>query len=199
MTPMSLTLMALSLPLLLILPGCARSVDEYRDEQPALALDRFFNGQLVAYGMVQNFSGKVTRRFRADITAHWQGEQGILDERFVFSDGEQQQRCWRLTKQGNHYRGTAEDIVGEARGEVQGNALNWRYTLQVPVNGKVWDIALDDWLYLIDENNLINRTKMKKWGLPVGELTLHIRKLSDAESAATAVSATPGCVIEPPV
>ena len=111
----------------------------------------------------------------------------------------EQQRCWRLTKQGNHYRGTAEDIVGEARGEVQGNALNWRYTLQVPVNGKVWDIALDDWLYLIDENNLIDRTKMKKWGLPVGELTLHIRKLSDAESAATAVSAIPGCVIEPPV
>ncbi len=72
---------------------------------------------------------------------------------FFFSDGEQQSRCWKLIKQGNKYKGTAGDIVGEALGEVQGNALNWRYTLQVPVNGKVWDIDLDDWLYLIDENN----------------------------------------------
>ena len=84
----------------------------------------------------------------------------------------------------NRYRGTAGDVVGEALGEVQGNALNWQYTLQVPVDGKVWDITLDDWLFLIDENNLINRTKLRKFGLPVGELTLHIRKLSETETAA---------------
>ena len=177
------TLMVLALPVLLMLPGCASSIDDYRHEKPALELDQFFNGRLVAYGMVQNFSGKVTRRFRADINARWQDGTGTLDEQFEFNDGEQQSRCWTVVRQGNYYRGTAGDIVGEAKGEVQGNALNWRYTLQVPVNGKVWNIDLDDWLYLIDENNLINRTKMKKFGLPVGELTLHIRKLSDAEAA----------------
>ncbi|MDO6563335.1 DUF3833 domain-containing protein [Amphritea sp. 1_MG-2023] len=195
MTQTTLSLLALALPVLLILPGCTRSVDEYRDQQPALELNNFFNGQLVAYGMVQDFSGKVTRRFRADIAAHWEGDHGILDEHFSFSDGEQQSRCWHLIKQGNHYRGTAEDIVGEAVGEVQGNALNWRYTLQVPVKGRVWNIALDDWLYLIDENNLINRTKMKKFGLPVGELTLHIRKLKPEEVGVDR-PATPSCVID---
>ncbi|WP_236588721.1 DUF3833 domain-containing protein [Amphritea japonica] len=177
------TLLPLVLPLLLTLPGCAVTVDDYRDDKPVLELNRFFDGRLVAYGMVQSFSGKVTRRFKADITGQWQGDRGILDEQFYFSDGEQQSRCWKLVKQGNRYQGTAGDIVGEASGEVQGNTLNWRYTLQVPVNGKVWDINLDDWLYLIDENNLINRTKLKKFGLTVGELTLHIRKLSDAEVA----------------
>ncbi len=179
----SASLIALALPVLLMLPGCASSIDDYRGETPALELDSFFSGRLVAYGMVQNFSGKVTRRFKADITGDWQDGIGTLDEQFMFSDGERQSRCWRLVKEGNRYRGTAEDIVGEALGEVQGNALNWRYTLQVPVDGKVWNIALDDWLYLIDENNLINRTRMKKFGLPVGELTLHIRKLTDEEAA----------------
>ncbi|WP_290704341.1 DUF3833 domain-containing protein [Amphritea sp.] len=177
------TFLPLALPILLILPGCAASVDDYRNDKPVLELDRFFDGRLVAYGMVQSFSGKVTRRFKADIIGQWQDDRGTLDEQFFFSDGEQQSRCWKLVKQGNSYRGTAGDIVGEALGEAQGNTLNWRYTLQVPVNGKVWDIYLDDWLYLIDENNLINRTKMKKFGLTVGELTLHIRKLSDAETA----------------
>ncbi|UTW04333.1 DUF3833 domain-containing protein [Amphritea atlantica] len=185
-------LLALALAAFLILPGCASSLDDYRDEQPSLELDQFFDGRLVAYGMVQDFSGKVTRRFRADISAQWQEEKGTLDERFFFSDGEQQSRCWTIVKQGNRYRGTAGDIVGEALGEVQGNTLNWRYTLQVPVNGRVWNIALDDWLYLIDENNLINRTKMKKFGLPVGQLTLHIRKLSDGEVSQTLPSES-GC------
>lgn len=178
------TFLPFVLPVLLILPGCAATVEDYKDDKPVLELDRFFDGRLVAYGMVQDFSGKVTRRFKADILAHWQDEQGTLDEQFYFNDGELQNRCWKLEKQGNKYRGTAAEIVGEAVGEVQGNTLNWRYTLQVPVNGKVWDIYLDDWLYLIDENNLINRTKMKKFGLPVGELTLHIRKLSEDETAA---------------
>ncbi|MBN0987510.1 DUF3833 domain-containing protein [Amphritea pacifica] len=179
------SLLALALPVLLILPGCASSLDAYRDEKPTLALDQFFNGRLVAYGMVQDFSGRVTRRFRADISAQWQEGKGVLDEQFYFSDGEQQSRCWTIVKEGNRYRGTAGDIVGEAQGEAQGNTLNWRYTLQVPVNGKVWNIALDDWLYLIDENNLINRTQMKKFGLPVGQLTLHIRKLADDEAFQT--------------
>lgn len=182
----------MALPFLFILPGCSTAVKEYSDEKPELLLEEFFDGRLVAYGMVQNFSGKVTRRFKADIDAHWEGDQGVLDEQFEFSDGELQSRCWRLQKQGNIYLGTAGDIVGEARGEVQGNALNWIYTLQVPVDGKVWNIQLDDWLFLIDENNLINRTKMRKFGLPVGELTLHIRKLTEQESAAMG-SYKPAC------
>ena len=82
------TLMVLALPVLLMLPGCASSIDDYRHEKPALELDQFFNGRLVAYGMVQNFSGKVTRRFRADINARWQDGTGTLDEQFEFNDGE---------------------------------------------------------------------------------------------------------------
>ena len=172
----------MAIPFMFLLPGCSTAVKEYQAEKPELLLEDFFDGRLVAYGMVQNFSGKVTRRFKADIVASWNGDQGVLDEQFVFNDGELQSRCWRLQKDQGRYRGTAGDIVGEALGEVQGNALNWIYTLQVPVNGRVWDIQLDDWLFLIDDNNLINRTKMRKFGLPVGELTLHIRKLSEQES-----------------
>lgn len=180
-------LFTLALPFLLLLPGCASNVKDYQNETPKLALDQFFSGRLVAHGMVQNFSGRVTRRFTADIVAHWDGNTGTLDEQFVFSDGEHQSRCWTLKKQGQRYTGFAADVVGQAEGEARGNALNWRYTLQIPVNGKVWNIDLDDWLYLIDENNLLNRTRMKKFGLPVGELTLHIRKVSDAEAAAMPV------------
>ena len=161
------------------LSACSTSLDDYRGTQPELDLKQFFNGHLEAYGIVQDYKGKVARRFRADILGSWEGEQGLLDEQFIFDDGEEQHRCWQLERMGTRYQGTAGDVVGMAEGEVAGNALNWQYTLAVPVNGKTWNLKLNDWMFLVDEYNLINRASMYKFGLEVGEITLYIRKISD--------------------
>ena len=161
-----------------ILSSCAVQIDDYAATKPALDLSEFFNGHLEAYGIVQDYKGKVTRRFTADILGQWQGGVGVLDEQFEFDDGELQHRCWRLEKTGDDYQGTAGDVVGKAAGKVAGNALNWQYVLSVPVQGKQWNIGLNDWMYLVDENNLINRASMTKLGVEVGEITLYIRKVS---------------------
>ena len=170
----------------LLLSACSASIGEYRRAEPALHLDEFFQGRLHAHGVIQNYRGKVIRRFTAEIIGNWQGDAGVLDERFVYDDGEVQYRCWRLLKSGNRYTGTAGDVVGEARGETRGNALNWRYTLRVPVGGRMLKIGLDDWLYLIDERHLINRTGMRYFGLPVGDITLSIRSVNRLDTAAIA-------------
>lgn len=162
----------------IFMAGCSTSIQDYRDKTPVLNLDEFFNGELVAHGIVQDFRGNVVRHFNAEIKATWEGNTGLLDETFFFNDGEQQNRCWKLRKRGNQYTGTAQDVVGTASGSTAGNALNWRYILEVPVNGKVRHIKFDDWLYLVDENNLINRARMSKFGITVGEITLYIRKVS---------------------
>ena len=67
--------------------------------------------------------------------------------------------------------------MGQATGEVAGNALHWRYTLRVPVDGREVDLDMDDWMYLIDPQTLVNRTSMRKWGVEVGQVTLFFRKL----------------------
>lgn len=172
--------------------GCSANLDDYEDVKPELDLSQFFNGHLEAYGIVQDFKGKVSRRFTADILGQWQGDQGVLDELFYFADGEEQHRCWRLQKSGKQYSGTAADVVGQAAGEVAGNALNWKYTLQVPVDGKVWQLKLNDWMFLVDENNLINRATMYKFGISVGEITLYIRKVSDTPHR----TLTQGCEVK---
>jgi len=159
--------------------ACSTHLDDYREVTPELDLKTFFNGHLEAYGIVQDYKGKVNRRFRADILGAWKDDQGVLDEQFYFADGELQHRCWQLTRSGNHYQGRAGDVVGIAEGNVSGNALNWQYILAIPVNGKTWNIKLNDWMYLVDENNLINRATMHKFGLKVGEITLYIRKVSE--------------------
>ncbi len=164
-------------PLLFLLAGCATPVSYYKNTSPELKLEEFFNGKLTAYGMVQSRSGKVLRRFRVDMVGSWEGNKGVLDEKFYYDDGEEQQRTWYLEKHDNGmYGGTAGDVVKPAKGATSGYALNWHYTVAIPVDGENWDIDFDDWMYQLDENRLINRAQMKKWGFKVGEVTLWIEK-----------------------
>jgi len=161
-----------------MLAGCSASIEDYSAETPALKLEDFFSGNLVAHGMIQDRSGKVTRRFRADLIGTWNGNEGVLDETFYWDDGEVQKRVWNLTKVSeNRYNGTAGDVVGVAEGTTAGNALHWVYQLEVPFNDGILEITLDDWMYLLDEDRLINKTEMRKFGFKVGELTLYIERI----------------------
>jgi len=163
-----------------LLSGCATPrIDDYAAEQPTLDLRRYFNGRLVAHGMFQDRSGKVVRRFVVEMNARWEGREGVLEEDFVYADGEKQRRVWRLVDDGDgRYRGRADDVVGEAIGQARGNALNWRYTLRLPVDGKVYEVQFDDWMYLIDERVMLNRAVMSKFGFRLGEVTLSFTKVA---------------------
>ncbi|XKG73307.1 DUF3833 domain-containing protein [Pseudidiomarina marina] len=159
------------------LVGCSANIEDYQGEEPQLKLEEFFDGELVAYGMVQDYSGKVIQRFRADLKGTWDGNEGVLDEQFYYADGSEQERIWYITKIGeNSYEGRASDVEGVAEGTTAGNVLNWSYTLIIERDGEPFSVKLDDWLYLVDEDNMINRTQMYKFGLPVGEITLYIGK-----------------------
>ena len=119
----------------LLLGGCAGiEVEQYRSETPVLDLRKYFSGTLDGWGMFQDRSGKVIKRFHVVIEAKWEGDRGTLDEHFTWSDGVEggnpARRVWTLTDLGGgRYSGTAGDVVGTAHGEAAGNALRWRYVL----------------------------------------------------------------------
>jgi len=171
-------LLSACLVIFAVLTGCASvDVSDYRAEAPALDLPQYFNGKLNAWGMFQNRSGKVIKRFHVAMIASWKGEVGTLDESFTYSDGTSQKRVWTLTRQPDgHYIGRAADVVGEARGELSGNALHWRYVLELPVDGKVYNVDLDDWMFLVDDKVMLNRSFMSKFGIDLGQVTLSFVK-----------------------
>jgi hypothetical protein len=162
----------------LLLSACATpTVDDYASEKPVLDLKTYFNGELVAHGLFTDRSGKVVRRFVVQMTGTWSGNQGTLDERFTYSDGKTERRVWRLTDEGNgRWTGRADDVVGQAEGRAAGNALNWRYTLKLPVDGSVYEVQFDDWMYLMDERVMLNKAVMSKFGIRLGEVTLAFYK-----------------------
>lgn len=164
------------------LSGCAGiSVERYQAQQPVLDLAQYFNGTLDGWGMFQNRSGEVIKRFHVVIDAKWEKRDGVdvgtLDENFSWSDGTTSRRVWTITRVDAHrYLGRADDVVGEARGEAAGNALRWRYVLALPVDGKVWNVDFDDWMFLIDDKVMLNRSAMSKFGFHLGEVTLSFTK-----------------------
>jgi hypothetical protein len=162
------------------LVSCSATLEDYENTQPEFDLRTFFNGELVAYGIFQDRSNQVVRRFRVEMTGTWTDDQGVLDETFYYADGTTEKRIWTLTYLGNNqYQGTASDVEGIAEGAVKGFALNWSYTLSLPVDGDKVSVEFDDWMYLVDNNNLINRAKVTKFGFDVGEVTLLIQKVVD--------------------
>ena len=162
-----------------LLAGCASAPTpaDYAAEKPVLDLKTYFNGPLVAHGIFTDRSGKVVRRFTVQMTGTWTGNQGVLDERFTYSDGKTERRVWKLTDEGNgRWSGRADDVVGVAEGRSAGNALNWRYTLSLPVDGKVYEVQFDDWMYLMDQKVMLNKAVMSKFGIFLGEVTLSFTK-----------------------
>ena len=162
-----------------LLTACG-SVDvaHYATEKPSLELPNFFNGTIDAWGIFQKRSGEVARRFNVEIQATWVSpNEGTLDERFVYSDGELQRRVWTLKRQADGtWQGTADDVVGVATGRVSGNALRWTYVMRLPVDGKEYLVNFDDWMWQMDESSMMNRSTMSKFGIDLGEVTLFFRK-----------------------
>ncbi|MBL8327837.1 MAG: DUF3833 domain-containing protein [Rubrivivax sp.] len=162
-----------------LLTGCssAPTVADYAADKPALDLKTYFNGRLRAHGMFSDRSGRVLRRFVVEMDCRWTGEEGVLDEQFTYADGTRERRIWRLKHLGGgRYTGRADDVVGEASGAVAGNAFQWRYTLRLPVDGRVWEVDFDDWMFLIDDRVMLNRATMSKFGIRLGEVQLVFTK-----------------------
>jgi hypothetical protein len=162
------------------LSGCASpKLEDYAAEKPVLDLEQYFAGQTKGWGIVQDRFGRVTRRFIVEIEGRFEGDRGELDERFVWSDGEKQRRVWRLKKVGPaQWIGEADDVVGQAQGRLSGNALQWGYTLAVPIDGRTIEMQFDDWMVLVDNEVLMNRAVFSKFGIRLGEVTLSFRRQS---------------------
>jgi hypothetical protein len=166
------------LPVAALAASCASpTVADYGAEKPVLDLKTYFNGALEAQGIFTDRSGKVVRRFSVKMTGTWTGNQGVLDERFTYSDGKTERRVWRLTDEGQgRWSGRADDVVGTAFGQSAGNALNWRYTLRLPVDDSVYEVQFDDWMFLMNERVMLNKAVMRKFGVKLGEVTIAFDK-----------------------
>lgn len=155
---------------------------DYQHNEPKLDIRHYLNGKVKAWGMLEDRSGKITRRFEVDMNATWKGNQGTLEEFFTFDDGEKSTRVWTINfSDDHHFTASAGDVVGQATGSQYGNAMQMQYVLDLEVDkkGTRYNVKLDDWMYLLDDNTLINKSKIKKFGITFAKLTIVFKKIDE--------------------
>ena len=151
--------------------------EDFKGTKPIINIEKYFEGPVKAWGLLQDRKGKVTRQFRADMFGKFQNNILTLEEEFFWTDGEKQKRVWKIKKIDEHnYIGTAPDVVGEAKGFSYGSAFKFEYDLMIPIKGKDIKISFDDWIFKQDDKIAINRATLKKFGFKVGELTVFFKK-----------------------
>ena len=168
----------LSFILIFLLSNCRdMKPEEYKNTEPKIKIEEYFLGNVKAWGIFQNRSGKVKRQFTAKMNGSFDGQDFILNEDFSWNDGEEQQRRWTIKKTGDHnYEGTAADVVGVAKGISYGSAFKFEYNLLIPFKNKKIKVRFDDWIFKQDDKVAINRAIVTKFGFKVGELTVFFVK-----------------------
>ncbi|WP_218355320.1 DUF3833 family protein [Alteromonas lipotrueiana] len=165
---------------LVLLAGCAGAPEgqTYQQIQPKLNIEQFFNGNVKAWGIAQNWSGEVVQRFKVDINGRIEGDTLIMDETFDYGVGDgPKQRTWKITSDGtDSFIGRAADIDGPAQGTSYGNAFNFTYEMDLPVDDTTYHVNFDDWFFAFDDSTLMNKSYIKKYGVVVAEVTIFMQK-----------------------
>ena len=152
-------------------------LEQYEGTMPEADIMTYFNGPIKAWGMVEDWRGRVVSRFDVEMVGKWEGDTGTLTEHFTYYSGEKQERIWTIKKLADgSYEGTAGDIIGKAKGASRGSAVRWNYVMNVPVGNTNYLIRFDDWMWQMNNGVMINRSYLKKFGFTVAELTLFMQK-----------------------
>jgi hypothetical protein len=159
----------------------AMRIEEFAGRSPTFVPELFFAGRTQAWGIFEDRFGRLRREFEVEIDGRWDGRVLTLDERFDFSDGEQDRRVWRLTKlDEGRYRAACDEVAGEPLVEVAGNALHFSYAIGLQIGNRHLPVRFDDWMFLQPHGVLVNRARVSKCGLRIGEATIFFSKPSAA-------------------
>ncbi|MEZ5922903.1 MAG: DUF3833 family protein [Hyphomicrobiaceae bacterium] len=148
-------------------------------------LTSFLEGRTRAWGVFEDRFGRVRRRLAVHMHGHWRDGVFVLDERFEYDGDAVETRTWLVEPLGEgHFRATCPDCVGEATGACSTDSVRMTYRFRLNLESREVVVSFDDRLYRIGDTMAVNRAKMSKWGVKLGELSLFFQRLPDeAESA----------------
>lgn len=154
----------------------AQDAEDYNSSGQEFDVRTHLSGSLVCEGVIFGPFGRVSSRFVASFHGKWDGDTGELLEDFVYDGGETQSRVWTLSVgPDGRVEANAPDVVGTGIGHQAGSALGMKYRLRLPPEAGGYVLDATDWIYLLDNGTLINRSQFRKLGITVAELVATIR------------------------
>lgn len=159
----------------------AQKPEDFDGQGPAFDLRTHLSGPILCEGVIYGPTGRVASRFVADMEGDWQGNVGTLKEHFRYDSGRAQDRCWTLTV-GNDgaIKAEAPDVVGAGSGMQSGPTVQLNYRIKMPDEAGGHELDVTDWMYLVENGTIINRSQFRKFGVKVAELVATMRQKTAA-------------------
>jgi hypothetical protein len=157
----------------------AQEPADYRGKGPDFDLRKHLSGPLTCEGVIFGPTGRVTSRFVADMQGTWDGFTGTLAEVFRYDSGTIQHRAWTLALEPDgKIIATAPDVVGKGNGRAEGSGVLLRYRIRLTpeAGGHVLDVT--DWMYVLENGTIMNRSQFRKFGIKVAELVATMRPVA---------------------
>ena len=143
---------------------------------PRFEPEVYFAQRLEAYGVFVDRFGTIRRQFNVAVKGTRTSDGFILDEDFLYDDGETETRRWVVTALGEgRYRGECAEVIGHAFGKCSDNMLSWRYGFRLDMYGRKVAVRFDDVMVLQAGGVMVNRATVSKAGIRLGEVLLTFR------------------------
>jgi len=148
-----------------------------RNDTAPFDLLSWLEGRTLAEGVFEDRGGRVRRRFTVELNGTADANSLRLNERFIFDNGERQERTWVLTRgPGRIFTGRAEDSVSEAHGRFDEGVAYLSSKLWLKAGKRKIAMHFDDAFYPAGAGLVLNRSTMSKWGIRLGQILIQFRK-----------------------
>ncbi len=163
----------------LTMAGCSTMrPSDFARHKPVFDPLAFFTGRAESTGVMENRRGVPVKRVRTWTQGTWKNDVLHLEQELVFDDDRPTHRSWQLRRiDTHHFEGTANDMVGKARGEAHGNVFHWSFILATQPGNPLANVRMSQWMHLQpDGRTMLNHTTISKAGVVLRQVTEQFRR-----------------------
>lgn len=160
------------LPVLLLCLSACVSGPQGSPADEGFDITGYFDGRILGKGIIER-NDRVLSRFDMIVDAGFDGSELTLDETFLFDNGSDFRRVWRLRKTApGVWTGGAENVEGTTTIRIIDGVVHMHYVAAFPYNDGMISLRFNQRLIPMQDNIVLNRSRLSKFGVPVGTVTV---------------------------
>lgn len=164
----------------LLVAGCGdrpMKVAGFGATAPAFDPVAFWTGHVTSWGVVEDRGGAPTETIATDCVGTPDAQGLHLMQTLREGDGTVRHRDWRLRRtSAGHFVANANDMVGTAAGVAAGPVFHWNWVWAVSPANPLKNVTMHQWMYLMADGSMVNRTVITKLGITVAQVTEHFSR-----------------------
>jgi hypothetical protein len=156
------------------LAGCSapQRVGDFAGTAPRFDPVAFWSGHVHSWGVVETRGGAPSDTIETDCVGTAEAGGVHLVQTLTEGDGRVRHRDWHLRREADGgFSATANDMVGTAHGVAAGRVFHWDWVWATEPGNSWKNVTMHQWMYLMGDGTMMNRTVVTKLGITVAEVT----------------------------